>query len=79
MCLTPRTVLVKRHRFDGHLGVGRFSDPSALSPYILVEVPCGHCSDCLKLRQRGIECRFLREAEARPEVYFFTLTYDEET
>ena len=42
-----------------------------------VNVPCGHCEECLKSKARGWAFRILKEAEQFNECYFITLTYDD--
>lgn len=42
-----------------------------------VNVPCGHCSECLNTRAKGIVFRILKECENHSSNYFITLTYDD--
>lgn len=41
-----------------------------------VSVPCGHCSECLKVNARNWAIRILEEAKQYEHNYFITLTYD---
>lgn len=45
----------------------------------LMQVPCGHCINCLKKRQNDFSIRLYREAERRGSMFFVTLTYDDNT
>lgn len=42
-------------------------------------VPCGKCIECLKDRQNSWKIRLTEEARVHKYVYFFTLTYRDET
>lgn len=44
----------------------------------LIQVPCGHCSECLNMISRAWAFRILKEAELHDENYFITLTYSPE-
>lgn len=46
---------------------------------IVVDVPCGHCVECLKKRQNDWKLRICHECEKWQHCYFFTLTYREDT
>lgn len=43
-----------------------------------VQIPCGHCDECLKDRARQWAIRILKEAENSYYNYFITLTYDDD-
>ena len=43
-----------------------------------VNVPCGHCEQCLKSKARGWAFRILKEAEKYDNNYFITFTYSDE-
>lgn len=43
-----------------------------------VQVPCGHCSECLNVHAKGLAYRILKEAQVHDECYFLTLTYDDD-
>ena len=43
-----------------------------------VNVPCGHCEQCLKSKARGWAFRILKEAEKYNNNFFITFTYDDE-
>lgn len=43
-----------------------------------VQIPCGHCDECLKDRARQWCIRILKEAEQYHYNYFITLTYDDD-
>lgn len=84
MCTRPRTVTVKRKNFvgvhmDGQLilqsrGFMRLrNDPTKGT--LVIDVPCGSCSECLRKKRRTLEMRFYRESLVRPIMYFVTLTY----
>lgn len=54
--------------------------PVAFSWYVTrdyVEVPCGHCPECLKARKYAWLGRCLAECECHKYNYFVTLTYDD--
>lgn len=42
-------------------------------------VPCGKCIECLKDRQNSWKIRLTEEARDHKYVYFFTLTYNDDT
>lgn len=42
---------------------------------VVVEVPCGHCIECLKKRQNDWKLRISHECAEWSHCYFFTLTY----
>lgn len=41
-------------------------------------VPCGHCVECLKMRQQSFATRVYREAVKGDKLFFVTLTYNNE-
>ncbi len=63
MCLFSLNVKVTSRTF----GVDRF-----------IDVPCGHCIECLKRRQNDWKLRICNEANNWSHFYFFTLTYRDE-
>lgn len=63
MCLTPLTIKTQ----------------DAFGIDINQSVPCGKCIECLKDRQNSWKIRLMEEARDHKYVYFFTLTYREET
>lgn len=42
---------------------------------VVVQVPCGHCIECLKKRQNDWKLRIAHECAEWSHCYFFTLTY----
>ena len=42
-------------------------------------VPCGKCLECLKDRQNSWKIRLVEEARVHKYVYFFTLTYNDDS
>ena len=42
-------------------------------------VPCGKCIECLKDRQNSWKIRLIEEARDHNHVYFFTLTYNDDS
>ena len=42
---------------------------------VVVDVPCGHCIECLKKRQNDWKLRITHECAEWSHCYFFTLTY----
>lgn len=46
---------------------------------VVVDVPCGHCVECLKKRQNDWKLRISHECAEWSHCYFFTLTYREDT
>lgn len=53
MCNSPRTISVRRKDFTGLLQAQMVISSagfheSVTSPYLRVDVPCGHCAECLK-------------------------------
>ena len=42
-----------------------------------VNVPCGHCEECLKSKARGWAFRILQEAKKYDNNFFLTFTYDD--
>lgn len=42
-------------------------------------VPCGHCIECLKDKQNSWKIRLTEEARDHLYVYFFTLTYNDQS
>ena len=66
------------------LGLSNFySYNSAVKTYGLkrfvkyVNVPCGHCEECLKSKARGWAFRILQEAKKYKNNFFLTFTYDD--
>lgn len=45
---------------------------------VVVDVPCGHCVECLKKRQNDWKLRISHECAEWSHCYFFTLTYRNE-
>ena len=45
---------------------------------VVVDVPCGHCIECLKKRQNDWKLRISHECSEWSHCYFFTLTYRNE-
>lgn len=46
---------------------------------IALDVPCGHCLNCLKHRQTDYSTRIYREASKGLKMYFVTFTYRDDT
>lgn len=46
---------------------------------VVVDVPCGHCIECLKKRQNDWKLRISHECAEWSHCYFFTLTYRNDT
>lgn len=63
MCVRPLILHVKPKHFNGSLTGER-----------VVQVPCGHCIECLKDKQNSWFVRLYSEFQGK-EVLFFTLTY----
>ena len=68
MCLRPINIKVDRSEFS-----------RAYRPQASISVPCGKCVECLKDRQNAWKVRLLSECSSWKYLYFFTLTYSEET
>ena len=68
MCLRPINIRLDRSDFS-----------RAYRPTSFISVPCGNCVECLKDRQNSWKIRLLSECSSWKHLYFFTLTYSEET
>ena len=64
MCVNPIQVKVVSRSF----GVSRY-----------VDAPCGRCVECLKRRQNDWKLRIVHEANYWSKLYFFTLTYSNDS
>ena len=64
MCLNPRLLKVTSRTF----GVSRY-----------IDAPCGSCIECLKKRQNDWKLRIVHESNYWSKLYFFTLTYSNDT
>ena len=69
MCYHPKHILIKNPR------------PTAAYPesYIELDVPCGKCVDCLRKRQRDYSSRLIREVQSAKDMFFVTLTYNNQS
>lgn len=73
MCLSPITI--KNPYYDlGHVGMNSLHD-TTLSH---IQVPCGHCPQCIAMRQAFYVQRVQMES-LRSHLFMFTLTYNDES
>ena len=70
MCLNPIT-RPNTNRGLGHIGLNFLKDCDNQNIYI----PCGHCPECVAMRQNQLVQRVENEAKYS-YLYFCTLTYD---
>lgn len=68
MCLYPINIKVEGYHH-----------PVFYRPTSCIAVPCGKCVECLKDRQNSWKLRLVSEAGDWPHLYFFTLTYSDQT
>lgn len=59
--------------------VPRYVKSRTFGTYRWIDTPCGKCHECLKQRQNSWKLRLCEEAKNWSSVYFFTLTYREDT
>lgn len=69
MCYHPKHILIKN------------PNPTAAYPdsYIELDVPCGKCVACLRKRQRDYASRLIREVRSASDMFFVTLTYNNQS
>lgn len=73
MCLSPITIL-NPNRGNASAGFTYLSDTT----HKYIQVPCGHCSQCASMRQGFFNQRIQMES-LRSDLFFFTLTYNDES
>ena len=64
MCVNPLQIRVTSRTF----GTSHF-----------VDAPCGKCVECLKRRQNDWKLRIVHESQYWSKLYFFTLTYNNDS
>lgn len=73
MCLSP-IHLKNPYRGTGRIGINAFHDTT--SAYI--KVPCGSCPQCASMRQ-GFFLQRVQMESLRSHIFYFTLTYNDES
>ena len=71
--MSLRQSLIFKHDLDKHSKNLLHSQIPFRSEQLVV--PCGHCIECLKLRQNDLATRVAREADKKGSFHFLTLTY----
>lgn len=90
MCLRPRFIYVFRDKTKLHKQlaykqvVDKFAYPGLrerVEPRFVqrVQVPCGHCVECLRARQSDLAARVAIAAKDAHSLHHLTLTYSEDT
>lgn len=73
MCLSP--IIIKNPYYGlGHVGLNSLHDTALRH----IQVPCGHCPQCIAMRQ-GFYLQRVQMESLRSYLFMFTLTYNDES